>query len=359
MESILVAVLAALAAAAVVFAVMRRDRAPAEVAPDQTQEQLAALRDEIQRAVQTVRTDTDALSQRLETRLEGIDTRVNQTINDTQGRSQALAQGIFDKLGEVSTATTNVAEQAKQFTLLQDLLKPPKARGGIGEAMLEQLLSQVLPKSHYSTQYRFASGLIVDAVVPLNDRLVCIDSKFPLANYERICDAHNEVQRTEAERAFAADVAKHIHDISSRYIVPDETFDFAFMYVPAEGVYGEVLRLSHRGKPLYEIAMEARVIPSSPLTMYVYLQTISYGLKCLSIEKNAERVLDFCGQLQQDMRRFSDEYDVLGKHLGNARNKYEEGSRKLDRVFDDLARTVELVDDDDNLNPPALEVVGE
>jgi DNA recombination protein RmuC len=225
--------------------------------------------------------------------------------------------------------------------------------------MLEQLLSQVLPKSHYKTQYRFASGLIVDAVVPLNDRLVCIDSKFPLANYERICDAHTEIERTEAERAFAADVAKHIHDISSRYIVPDETFDFAFMYVPAEGVYGEVLRLSHRGKPLYELAMDARVIPSSPLTMYVYLQTISYGLKCLSIEKNAERVLDFVGQLQQDMRRFSDEYDVLGKHLGNARNKYEEGSRKLDRVFDDLARTVELADDDGDLSPPALEVVGE
>ena len=105
--------------------------------------------------------------------------------------------------------------------------------------------------------------------------------------------------------------------------------------------------------------MEARVIPSSPLTMYVYLQTISYGLRCLSIEKNAEKVLDFCGQLTQDMRRFSDEYEVLGKHLGNARNKYEEGSRKLDRVFDDLARTAELADDDGELRPPALEVVGE
>lgn len=358
MDSVLIALFAAVAAGAVVWGVTRtRPTLPAQ--PDQTQEQFAALRDELQRVVQTVRTDTDALSQRIETRLEGIDTRVNQTINETQHRSQALAQGIFDKLGEVSTATTNVAEQAKQFTLLQDLLKPPKARGGVGEAMLEQLLAQVLPRSHYKTQYRFASGLIVDAVVPLNERLVCIDSKFPLANYERICDAHTEVERAEAERAFAADVAKHISDISSRYIVPDETFDFAFMYVPAEGVYGEVLRLSHRNKPLFEIAMDARVIPSSPLTMYVYLQTISYGLRCLSIEKNAERVLDFCGQLQQDMRRFSDEYDVLGKHLANARNKYEEGSRKLDRVFDDLARTVELADDDGDLSPPVLGVVGE
>src|SRR3712207_8021308 len=87
-----------------------------------------------------------------------------------------------------------------------------------------------------------------------------------LANYERMCDAHTEAERLDAERAFASDVAKHITDISKRYIVPDETFDFAFMYIPAEGVYGEVLRLSHRGKPLFEIAMEERVIPSSPLT---------------------------------------------------------------------------------------------
>ena len=358
MEMIFVALLSAAVAAAAVF-VATRPRGDVIVGPDSMQEQMLALREELQRMSQTVRTDTDALSQRLEHRLEGIDTRVNQTINDTQHKSQSLVQGIFEKLGEVSTATQNVAEQASQFTLLQDLLRPPKARGGIGEAMLEQLLAQVLPPSHFETQHRFSSGLIVDAVVPLNDRYVCIDSKFPLANYERICNAHTDAERLEAERAFASDVAKHITDISKRYIVPDETFDFAFMYIPAEGVYGEVLRLSHRGKPLFEIAMDERVIPSSPLTMYVYLQTISYGLRCLSIEKNAEKVLDFCGQLNVDMRRFSDEYEVLGKHLGNARTKFEEGSRKLDRVFDDLARTAELADDDGELSPPVLGVVGE
>ncbi len=359
MELILVALLAGAAAGAVVFAVVRT-RPQAPVAPDPLQEQMLAMRDELQRMSQTVRTDTDSLSQRIETRLEGIDTRVNQTINDTQHKSQALVQGIFEKLGEVSTATTNVAEQAKQFTLLQDLLKPPKARGGIGEAMLEQLLRQVLPPKSFETQHRFKSGAIVDAVVRLNDRIVCIDSKFPLPNYKRICDADTEAERIDAERAFASDVAGHIKDISSRYIVPEEdTFDFALMYVPAEGVYGEVLRLSHRGQLLFEAAIEARVIPLSPLTMYGYLQTIAFGLKCLSIEKNAEKILDFCGQLTEDMRRFSDEYETLGKHLGNARNKYEDGARKLNRVFDDLARTAELADEDDDLRPPALEIVGE
>jgi len=360
MELVLVAFLAAAAAGAVVFA-LTRARPPEEpvepVGPDPLHERIDSLRDEVQRIAQTVSTDTNMLSQRLESRLEGIDTRFSRSLTDTHAASQELAKGIFETLGQVTSATQMVADQARQFTLLQDLLKPPKARGGIGEAMLEQLLVQVLPRGTFRTQHRFDSGVIVDAVVTLDNRLVPIDSKFPLANYERICDADNDAQRAEAERAFAGDVAKHIHAISSRYIVPEEdTFDFAIMYVPAEGVYAEVLRLSHRGTPLIDVAMGSKVMCLSPSTMYGYLQTVAFGLRCLSIEKSAEKVLDFCGQLQQDMRRFSDEYDVLGKHLGNARNKFEEGSRKLDRVFDDLARVAELADDDEDY-PPALEIV--
>jgi DNA recombination protein RmuC len=357
MDLVLVALLAAAAAGAVVFAITRARAPQVPAGPDHTQELLAYLRDEMQRLAQAVSNDTSQLSERLETRLEGIDTRVSRTLTETHSSSQELAKGIFETLGQVTSATQVVAEQARQFNLLQDLLKPPKARGGVGEAMLEQLLVQVLPRGTFFTQHRFRSGAIVDAVVTLDNRLVPIDSKFPLANYERICDANNDAERIDAERAFSADVAKHINDIATRYIVPEEdTFEFAVMYIPAEGVYAEVLRLVHRGKALMDLARDARVMPLSPSTMYGYLQTISWGLRCLSIEKNAERVLDFCGQLQQDMRRFSDEYDVLGKHLGNARNKFEEGSRKLDRVFDDLARVAELADDDEGY-PPALEVV--
>jgi len=359
MEFVLVALLAAAAAGAVVFA-FTRPRAPqAPVGPDPIHEQLGVLRDEMQRVAQAVSKDTNQLSQRIESRLEGIDTRFSRTMSDTHSASQELAKGIFETLGKVTSATQVVAEQARQFTLLQDLLKPPKARGGIGEAMLEQLLVQVLPRGTFHTQHRFASGVIVDAVVTLDNRLVPIDSKFPLANYERICDAGTDAERSDAERAFAADVAKHIQAIASRYIVPEEdTFDFAIMYVPAEGVYGEVLRLAHRGTSLIDLAMGVKVMLLSPSTMYGYLQTVAFGLRCLNIEKSAEKVLDFCGQLQQDMRRFSDEYDVLGKHLGNARNKFEEGSRKLDRVFDDLARVSELADDEGEFQP-ALEIVGE
>ena len=326
---------------------------PEEVARAEALAQdLTALREEMRRLGDRVVTDSTMLS----SRLEGIDSRMTQT----QAVSTDLAQNIFATLGDVKAATNTVADQAREFTSLQDLLRAPKARGGIGEAMLEELLRQVLPPQAYSTQHRFTSGTIVDAVVKAGGRLVCIDSKFPLSNYRRMCEAKSDTERVGAERAFATDIDKHIRDIATRYIVPDEnTFDFAVMYVPAEGVYAEVLRLSHRRRPLFESAMEARVVPMSPLTMYGYLQTILFGLKCLRIEESAEAILDFCGRLGQDIERFATEYETLGKHLGNARTKYEEGARRLDRFRDRLERVVDLAEEGQDDARPSLEVVGE
>lgn len=299
---------------------------------------LAAMEAEVRGLAERVHADTSLLAQRL----EGIDSR----LSETQVASQGLARDIFGRLGEVQQATSIVAEQARQFTSLQDLLRAPKARGGLGEAMLEELLAQVLPPQAFECQHRFSSGLIVDAVVKAGGRKICIDSKFPLVNYQAMCDAETDAERTVAERAFAADVDKHIADISARYIVPDEgTLDFAVMYIPAEGLYSEVLRLAHRKQPIFETAIGSRVVPMSPLTMYGYLQTVLFGLKCLRIEENAERILDHCGRLRQDMERFACEYDTLGKHLGNAFTKYGDSSRRLDRLRSQIDRVVDLADD--------------
>jgi DNA recombination protein RmuC len=316
--------------------------------------EVAAVRDEVRYLVDKVSSESALLAQRL----EGIDSRM--AIN--QGSNQDMVRGIFDTLGDVRQATGAVADHAKRFTALEDLLRAPKARGGLGEAMLQELLRQVLPPAAYTMQHRFSSGLIVDAVVRAGGRLICIDSKFPLANYQRMCDGDSELERADAERAFACDVEKHIKDISGRYIVPDEgTLDFAVMYIPAEGVYGEVLRLAHRKRALFETAIELRVVPMSPLTMYGYLQTVLFGLNCLQIEKNAEAILGFCGRLQQDMERFAAEYETLGRHLGNARGKYDEGARRLDLFRDRLERVGELRDEPDAaaLVTPSLEVVND
>jgi DNA recombination protein RmuC len=308
----------------------------------------AAVRAEMRALSQQLSSGSSVLAQRL----EGIDSRMTAT----QAQNASMVKDIFATLGDVTRHTASVAEQAREFTLLGDLLRAPQPRGGLGEAMLEELLRQVLPPSAFATQHRFSSGVIVDAVVKMSDRLVCIDSKFPLSAYRRMCDAPGDGARAKAESAFAADVERHIKDISSRYVVPDEaTLDFAIMYVPAEGLYGEVLRLSHRKRPLFETAIEARVIPMSPLTMYGYLQTLLFGLKCLSIEKSAEAVLGHCGRLQQDMKRFAHEYDTLGRHLTNARSKYEEGARRLDRFRDKLEGVVEIAGEEGP--PPTLEAV--
>ena len=332
---------AALAAVGITAWVLGRARAPRGA------EDIATLRSDLHRLMETMASNSSYLTQRL----EGIDNRMVQSNTS----NQELVRDVFQGLGQVREATSAVAEQARQFTALQDLLKPPKARGGIGETMLEELLRQILPPKGFQTQYRFSSGVIVDAIVRAGDRLICIDSKFPLVNYQRMCMASDEAERSEAERAFAADVAKHVKDISSRYICPDEgTLDFAVMYVPAEGLYGEVLRLAHGKKPIFESAMAQRVIPMSPLTMHGYLQTVVFGLRCLQIEKNAEAILGLCGRLEQDIDRFATEYDVLGAHLTNAHKKFGEGARKLERFRSTLERATEMSDD-----RPALEIVND
>lgn len=284
-------------------------------------------------------------------RLEGIDNRMARS----QAAGTDLAQGIFEAIGDVRRATSVVADQAKEFASLQDLLRAPPARGGLGEAMLEELLRQVLPPRAYATQHRFRSGTIVDAVVRAGGKLVCIDSKFPLSNFRALCDASTGAERAAAQRAFAADVDRHLSAIASRYVVPDEgTFDFAVMYVPAEGVYAEMLRSSHGGVPLFERALASKVVPMSPLTLYGYLQTVLMGLNCLQIEQNAARILDFCSRLQKDVELFAADYETMGAHLTNARNRYEDGSRRLSRFRESLDRVADL---DEIPEDPALEVV--
>jgi DNA recombination protein RmuC len=340
METVLLAVaLAALVLAALAWARPGGREAGSEA---------DALREELRLLAERIENGSTTLGRRL----EGIDDRML----ESQSANTQLARDIFQTLGDVRTATSAVADQAKQFSSLQDLLKAPAAWGALGEAMLEELLRQVLPPSSYSMQHRFRSGTVVDAVVKVGGKLICIDSKFPLANYRGMCNASDPTERRRAERAFAGDVERHIKDIASRYLVPDEgTLDFAVMYVPAEGVYAEVLRLSCADRPLFDTAIGARVIPMSPLTTYGYLQTILFGLKCLSIEKNAETVVSLCSRLQQDISLFASDYETLGRHLTNARGKFEEGGRRLDRVKDKLDHVVDLSESGDNR--PSLEAV--
>ncbi|MFC1936580.1 DNA recombination protein RmuC [Chloroflexota bacterium] len=252
-----------------------------------------------------------------------------------EGSRQSFER-LAGNLGELSQATTQMMEVGKTISSLEDLLKPPKLRGGMGETLLAELLAQILP-GNYELQYRFSSGNRVDAVIRLGDGLVPVDAKFPLESFRRMIDEQDEAESKKQRRDFVRAVKKHIDEISDKYILPDEgTYDFALMYIPAENIYYETIIKDDEDGGLFPYASDRRVIPVSPNSFYAYLQVIIRGLRGLRIEERAREIMDFLKRLQDDEVRFRKEFDVLGTHLRNASNKFDDAIRVLDRFEDKL-----------------------
>ncbi len=205
--------------------------------------------------------------------------------------------------------------------------------------LLENLLRDRLPPSAYEIQHTFDSGERVDAIVRV-ERVIPIDSKFPLDNYNRLTEAESDDERVLAERQFARDVKQHIEAIASKYIRPDEgTYDFAFMYIPVEAVYYEVA--CGKTGALLSYAHERRVFPVSPTTFTAYLQVIALGLRGMQIEQHAHEVMAYVADLQRDFDRFSDDFDKVGTHIGHAQSKYHEAMKRLDSFEAKLERAAE------------------
>src|SRR5438552_994896 len=280
-----------------------------------------------------------AMNEIVDRRLAELDTKVDRRLQDATKQTNAL----YKQLGAVGQATAHLAEQAKGLGELQQILRPPKARGGFGELLLGQLLADRLPPTAYALQYGFAGGERVDAVIKV-DRIVPIDSKFPLDNFERMLAAGNDIERQQFEKLFARDVKSHVDAIASKYIRPDEgTYDFAFMYLPSEAIYYE-LACGKTGA-LLEYAHQKRVLPVSPTTLTAYLQVVVLGLRGLQIEQHAQEVMAYCAQLQKDFSKFKDDFDLVGKHLGNAQNKFTDAEKRLDRFEGKLERAAETQDE--------------
>jgi DNA recombination protein RmuC len=200
---------------------------------------------------------------------------------------------------------------------------------------LEALLRQILPEGLYAMQHAFRSGEKVDAVIRVGDRLVPVDSKFPLEACQRMLAADGAAADRE-RRAFRKSLRERIDEIADKYIKPDEgTFEFALMYVPAENVYYEAVV---RGEDLegeesvVGYALRRKVIPVSPNTFYAYLAAILHGLKGLEVEKEARDILDSLGGLQQQFARFDAAYRLVGKHLDHAVRQFEEADRQISLI---------------------------
>ena len=220
------------------------------------------------------------------------------------------------------------------MSTLQDLLRVPKMRGGLGEFFLADLLTQTLPADSFTLQYGFSDGERVDAVIRLRDRVVPVDSKFPLENFRKMGQA-TDSERAEWRRMFVRDVKQHIDAIAQKYIRPGEgTYDFALMYIPAENVYYETI-IKEEGvadeKGIFQHALKCRVIPVSPNSFYAYLQVIRLGLRGLAVEQDAQKILEALMRLQRDLTVVREDFSKAGKQLGFAVENFEKADRRLAR----------------------------
>lgn len=283
--------------------------------------------------------------QSLEQRIVALDQRLSAGLNTVhQSMTTSLAstaqtmQNVDRQLIDLKASSAQMLEVGRNIGELQDILKPPKMRGGFGELLLENLLTQMVPQN-YEMQHRFRNGEMVDAVVHLGNGMVPVDSKFPMESFNKVMGAETEEERLPLRRAFLRDVRTHV-DAVAKYIAPDEgTFEFALMYIPAEGVYYETFfrdeKLDEK-ESAWTYAMDRRVIPVSPNSFYAYLQAVVLGLNGLRVEERAREIINHLSRIESEYDRFREEFEVLGGHIGRAKAKYDEVDKHVGRLGDRL-----------------------
>ncbi len=341
---ILVLVIAVIAILILMLLNQSRHRGPSGDALELMQQQLDGLRRETAESLASTNRllsqQTTDINFQLNQRLGAIERNLTETTGQVGQRLDSAVRVIRDvsaTMGDLSRASQQILEVGRNISSLQDILRAPKLRGIVGELFLGNLLEQVVPQN-YQMQYRFKTGEIVDAVIKLGSRMVPVDAKFPLENFQRLLTLTDEAERKTQRRKFLADVRKHIDAIAKKYILPDEgTFDFAMMYIPAENVYYEMVIREETEESLNSYAIARRVIPVSPGSLYAYLQAIVFGLRGMQVERRAVEILEHLGRLESDLGRFREDFDQLGTHLGHARNKYDDASKRLTRLEDKLA----------------------
>ncbi len=339
----------------------RRKEEEARTRIEQLQRDLQTLAGQTQNFTQQL----GQLTQNVTKSLEGVTGALQKGVTDSaaiaaQAQSamagelknsrEALGQ-IQQQLGAVQQAGQQMSQTAQT---LQNILGGAKSRGSLGEVALERLLEDALPKESYQRQYRFSSGEAADAVIFLRDKLLPIDSKFPLDAFRRISEQGSmqaSQQTDEAHRAFAIAVKGHADSIAKKYILPNEgTLGIALMFVPSENVYYELLLTADaKAQPLDEYCRSRNVIAVSPNTLYAHLQVILMGLQGMQIEENAKRLQASLAGLQKHMENIAEVFDRLGTHLKNAQLCYGESEKRLDKAQDILGGMLGAGADDTDL----------
>lgn len=284
-----------------------------------------------------------ALEQALDARMSESSRAVHETMRAQLGESSRLIREITQEITSVKEIGRQTQGFAEQLQSLQDILKNPKQRGVLGEYYLETVLRNVLPPGMYQMQYPFRNGEIVDAAVFVNDKIVPIDSKFSLENYNRCLQAAlGTPERAALEKAFVNDLKLRIQE-TAKYIRPEEgTMDFAFMFIPSEGIYYDLLvngvGAAEEENLIQRAAAKFKVIIVSPTSFLAYLQTVLQGLKALEIEKQAEEIQKRVGELGKHIGTYEAYYRKLGSALGTVVSHYNSGYKELGKIEKDVYR---------------------
>ncbi|MEK7174635.1 MAG: DNA recombination protein RmuC [Patescibacteria group bacterium] len=304
-------------------------------------------------ALALLQNQLNELNRTLDTKL-GESTRVLQT---QFGQSAKIIQDVTERLTKLDETNRQVVGFADQLQSLQDILKNPKQRGILGEYYLETLLKNVLPPGSYQMQYPFKDGTIVDAVVFVKEKIIPIDSKFSLENYNRLVEEKDPTERERLEKSFRADLKNRI-DETAKYVKPAEgTMDFAFMFIPHEAIYYDLLiaqvgAVKVNARDLIDYAFKERhVIIVSPTSFLAYLQTVLQGLNALKIEESAKEIRKNVELLGKHLVSYEDYMKKLGVHLGTTVNMYNAAGKEFKKVDKDVLR---ITGEAAGLDEPAL-----
>jgi len=311
------------------------------------------LRDELDRLRRDLCDAREKDREYLQKRMEHISSLLTQGMSETtktmQGQfkqSAAIIKEVTEKLTHLDETNKQVLNFSEQLRDLEQILKQPKGKGILSEYWLEALLGHVLQPTQYQMQYGFPNGDIVDAVIFFQEKIIPIDAKFSSEKYAQIFREKSEERRGELEKEFKKDLKLRI-DETAKYIRPENgTTDFAFMFLPAEGIFYDLVvekvgTVEVNRVNLIEYAFGKRVIIVSPLTFFAYLQTVLQGLKAFRMEESVREVLKKIEQLGKHLSSYESHMQKLGSHLSTTVNTYNTAYKEFQKVDKDVFKLSE------------------
>jgi DNA recombination protein RmuC len=296
-------------------------------------------------AMQLLLTQINELNRSIDNKLHESNKNINESMRYQSTETTRIVRDITEKITRLEETNKQVVSFTDQLQSLQDILKNPKQRGILGEYYLETLLKNVMPPGSYQMQYGFTDGNIVDAVVFVKDKIIPIDSKFSLENYNRIVETNDKTEKERLEKAFVNDLKNRITE-TSKYIKPEEgTMEFAFMFIPHEAIYYDLLinRIGAiQGEDTENLIQRAaskyKVIIVSPTSFLAYLQTVLQGLKAMQIEESAKDIIKRVGELSNHMKSYEEYHEKLGSSLSTVVNHFNKSSNEFKKIDKDVVR---------------------